>query len=82
MTDKEFLKKWKKLDTDTKKELLQVMEQMLRAASLGLKVSLDRSTYLFFIEDAATNTVVAPPPMNIETETAWLDDHEKEAVKE
>ena len=65
MTDKEFLKKWKKLDTDTKKELLQVMEQMLRAASLGLKVSLDRSTYLFFIEDAATNTVVAPPRMLI-----------------
>ena len=43
MTDKEFLKKWQKLDADTKKELLQVMEQMLRAASLGLKVSRDRT---------------------------------------
>ena len=72
MTDKEFLKKWQKLDADTKKELLQVMEQMLRAASLGLKVSLD----------AATNTVIAPPPMNIETVTAWLDDYEKEAAEE
>ena len=82
MTDKEILKKWQKLDADTKKELLQVMEQMLRAASLGLKVSLDRSTYLFFIADAATNTVIAPPPMNIETVTAWLDDYEKEAAKE
>ncbi len=55
---------------------------MLRAASLGLKVSLDRSTYLFFIADAATNTVIAPPPMNIETVTAWLDDYEEEAAEE
>ena len=82
MTDKEFLKKWQKLDVDTKKELLQVAEQMLRADSLGLTVHYDRSTGFFFIADTATNTVIAPPPMNIETVTAWLDDYEQEAAKE
>lgn len=81
MTKQEFWAKWQKLDAATKKELLQVMEQMLRAASLGLKVGLDRGTGLFFIANAETNTVVAPPPMNLETVRAWLDDYEKEAVK-
>lgn len=82
MTTQEFWTKWKKLDADTKKELVQVMEQMLRASSLGLTVHYDRSSGFFFIADRATNTVIAPPPMNIETVTAWLDDYEKEAGKE
>lgn len=81
MTKQEFWTKWKKLDTDTKKELLQVMEQMLRASSLGLTMHCDRSSGFFFIADPETNTVIAPPPMNIETVTAWLDDFEKEASK-
>ena len=82
MTKQEFLAKWKKLDIDTKKELVQVMEQMLRASSLGLTMHYDRSSGFFFIADPATNTVVAPPPMNLETVTAWLDDYEKEAAEE
>lgn len=82
MTNKEFVSKWQKLDVDTKKELLQVMEQILRASSLGLNVRFDRHTGFFFIADAETNTVIAPPPMNIETVAAWLDDYEKEAAEE
>ena len=82
MTKQEFWAKWQKLDTDTKKELLQVMEQMLRASSLGLNVRFDRHTGFLFIADAETNTVIAPPPMNIETVAAWLDDCEKGAAEE
>lgn len=82
MTEHEFWAKWQKLDVDTKKELLQVMEQMLRASSLGLTVHYDRCSGFFFIADPVTNTVIAPPPMNIETVAAWLDDYEKEEAQE
>ena len=53
-----------------------------RANALGLDVDVDKSTKLYFIKDVATNTVIAPPPMNLETVAAWLDDYEKEAAKE
>lgn len=53
-----------------------------RAYALGLDVDVDKSTKFYFIKDIATNTVVAPPPMNLETVRAWLDGHEKEAAKE
>ena len=50
-----------------------------RANALGLDVDVDK---LYFIKDVATNTVIAPPPMNLETVAAWLDDYEKEADEE
>ena len=53
-----------------------------RANALGLDVDVDKSTKLYFIKDVATNTVIAPPPMNLETVAAWLDDYEKEADEE
>lgn len=53
-----------------------------RANALGLDVDVDKSTKFYFIKDVATNTVIAPPPMNLETVAAWLDDYEKEEVKE
>lgn len=55
---------------------------MKRAHTFGLDVRFDEHTFTFFIADAATNTVVAPPPMNIPTVEAWLDDYEKEAAEE
>lgn len=45
-------------------------------------MDVDKSTKLYFIKDVATNTVIAPPPMNLETVAAWLDDYEKEADEE
>ena len=53
-----------------------------RANALGLDVDVDKSTKFYFIKDVATNTVIVPPPMNLETVAAWLDDYEKEATKE
>ena len=50
--------------------------------TFGLDVRFDEHTFTFFIADAATNTVVAPPPMNIPTVEAWLDDYEKEEAEE
>ena len=57
------------------------IEQMKRAHTFGLDVRFDEHTFTFFIADAATNTVVAPPPMNIPTVEAWLDDYEKSSQK-
>lgn len=62
--------------------LREIIRQDKRAHTLGLTVDCDQSTGFFFIADAATNTVIAPPPMNLETVAAWLDDYEKEAAKE
>ena len=53
-----------------------------RANALGLDVDVDKSTKLYFIKDVATNTVIAPPPMNLAPVAAWLDDYEKEADEE
>ena len=53
-----------------------------RAHTFGLDVRFDEHTFTFFIADAATNTVVAPPPMNIPTVEAWLDDYQKEEAEE
>lgn len=69
----------------TDEECLRLAEhirQFNRAAALGLKVDFDDSTGFYFIADAATNCVIAPPPMNLETVTAWLDDYEQEAAAE
>ena len=55
---------------------------MKRAHTFGLDVRFDEHAFTFFIADAATNTVIAPPPMNIPTVAAWLDDYEKETVEE
>lgn len=53
-----------------------------RANAHNLAVYVDKHTDSFYIADLATNTVIAPPPMNFETVAAWLDDYEKEAAKE
>ena len=53
-----------------------------RANAHNLAVYVDKHTDSFYIADAATNTVVAPPPMNIPTVEAWLDDYEKEEAEE
>ena len=55
---------------------------MKRAYTFGVEVRFDEHTVTFFIGEAASNTVVAPPPMNIPTVEAWLDDYEKEAAEE
>ena len=62
--------------------MIRLIEQMKRAHTFGLDVRFDEHTFTFFIADATTNTVVAPPPMNIPTVEAWLDDYEKEAAEE
>ena len=62
--------------------MIRLIEQMKRAHTFGLDVRFDEHAFTFFIADAATNTVIAPPPMNIPTVAAWLDDYEKEEVKE
>ena len=68
---------FEKLDEDEQR----LIEQMKRAHTFGLDVRFDEHTFTFFIADAATNTVVAPPPMNIPTVEAWLDDYEKSSQK-
>ena len=62
--------------------LSKVLHQDKRATAIGLKLDVDTSTGSFFIADRATNCVIAPPPMNLETVTAWLDDYEKEVAAE
>ena len=62
--------------------LREIIRQDKRASALGLTVDCDQSTGFLFIADAATNTVVAPPPMNRASIAAWLDDYEKEAAEE
>lgn len=73
---------WEQLDEAGKMTVYQFAKQDHRAAVFGLSVELDNSSGLFFIADPATNTVIAPPPMNLETVEAWLDDYEKKATKE
>lgn len=60
----------------------KILKQDKRANALGLRLDIDTSTNTFFLADVATNTVVAPPPMNLATVTAWLDDYEREAAEE
>ena len=62
------------LDEDEQRGMIRLIEQMKRAHTFGLDVR--------FIADAATYTVFAPPPMNIPTVEAWLDDYEKEEAEE
>ena len=72
---------FEKLDEDEQREMIRLIEQMKRAHTFGLDVRFDEHAFTFFIADAATNTVIAPP-MNIPTVAAWLDDYEKEVAKE
>ena len=60
----------------------EIIKQNHRANALGLMIDCDQSTGFLFIADHESNAVVAPPPMNLPSVTAWLDDYEKEAVKE
>lgn len=78
----ELFAEWEKLDDAGKMIVYQYAKQNHRAADLGLSIELDGSSNFFFIADKATNTVVAPPPMDMPTVTAWLDDYEKKATKE
>ena len=71
---------FEKLDEDEQRGMIRLIEQMKRAHTFGLDVRFDE--HAFIIADAATNTVIAPPPMNIPTVAAWLDDYEKETVEE
>ena len=62
--------------------LREIIRQDKRAHALGLSVDCDQNPGFLFIADATTNTVIAPPPMNLETVAAWLDDYEKEEAEE
>ena len=62
--------------------LAKILKQDKRAHAHGLKLDIDTSTNMFFLADAATNTVVAPPPMNLKAVEAWLDDYEQQAAEE
>ena len=73
----ELFAEWEQLDETGKMQVLQYVKQNRRATAFGLSVELDESSGFFFISDTATNTVVAPPPMNLSSVTAWLDDYEK-----
>lgn len=53
-----------------------------RAKTLGLDVDVDSASKLYFVKNIATNTVVAPPTMNLETVAAWLDDYEQQTAEE
>ena len=52
-----------------------------RANAHNLAVYVDKNTDSFYIADRATNSVIAPPPMNIPTVEAWLGDYEKSSQK-
>ena len=54
---------FEKLDEDEQREMIRLIEQMKRAHTFGLDVRFDEHAFTFFIADAATNTVIAPPPM-------------------
>lgn len=60
----------------------EIIKQNHRANALGLMIDCDQSTGFLFIADHETNAVVAPPPMNLPSVAAWLDDYEKEAAEE
>ena len=70
------------LSEEQRKRFLNFLRLSKRANALGLDVDVDKSTKLYFIKDIATNTVIAPPPMHLETVTAWLDDYKQEAAEE
>lgn len=74
--------KWMEMNEEEREAMSRLVDQMLRAQNLGLSVRFDKHTFGFFLANPSTNTVVAPPPMNLPTVTAWLDDYEKEAAKE
>lgn len=82
MTKEKLGAEFKGLDREDQEYVLQLMEQMIRAKGLGLAVHFDEHAGAFFLADAAANCVIAPPPMNLATVTAWLDDYEKEAAAE
>ena len=65
-----------------RKRFLKFLRLSERAKAFGLDVDVDKSTKFFFIKDVATKTVIAPPPMNLETVEAWLDDYEQQAAEE
>lgn len=77
----ELFAEWEQLDETGKMQVLQYVKQNRRATAFGLSVELDKGSDFFFIADATTNTVVAPPPMNLSSVTAWLDDYEKSHQK-
>ena len=70
------------LPEDERQKIVDFLHLSKKAEAYGLDVDVDKSTKLFFIKDIATNTVIAPPPMNLETVTAWLEDYMKEAAEE
>ena len=67
---------------DKRKNIVDFLRLSNKEEDYGLDVDVDKSTKLFFIKDIATNTVVAPPPMNTASVTAWLEDYMKEADEE
>lgn len=70
------------LSEEQRKRFLKFLRLSERAKALGLDVDVDKATKLYFIKDVATNTVIVPPPMNLETVRAWLDDYEQQAAEE
>ena len=70
------------LSEEQRKRFLKFLRLSERAKALGLDVDVDKATNLYFIKDVATNTVIVPPPMNLETVRAWLDDYEQQAAEE
>ena len=67
---------------EQRQKIVDFLRLSKKAEAYGLDVDVDKSTKLFFIKDIATNTVVAPPPMNTASVTAWLEDYMKEADEE
>ena len=81
MTKEETLEsireKWIELNEKEREDFSRLIDQMLHAKKLGLSVRFDEHSFGFFLADTVTNTVVAPPPMNLPTVAAWLDTYEK-----
>lgn len=55
---------------EQRQKIVDFLRLSKKAEAYGLDVDVDKSTKLFFIKDIATNTVVAPPPMNTASVTA------------
>ena len=70
------------LSEEQRKRFLKFLRLRKRANAFGLDVDVDKATKLYFIKDVATNTVIVPPPMNLETVEAGLDDYEQQAAEE
>ena len=66
---------------DQRQKIVDFLRLSKKAEAYGLDVDVDKNTKLYFIKDVATNTVIAPPPMNMETVAKWLDDYEKNHSK-